>query len=163
MLEIGMHAGSRDALMPLFAEADDSETEIAQYKDRGDLFVARHDGEVVGQLLMVETAEPVVFELKSLAVYENWRSRGIGTALVKAGVAHCRQRGGRQLLVATAAASIGALQFYQRQGFRFHRIIRDFYSPERGYRPLELNGITLRDEIIFDMEVEPKITETVDA
>ena len=32
-------------------------------------------------------------------------------------------------------------------------IIRDFYSAERGYRPLELNGIPLRDEVILDLEL----------
>jgi len=55
--------------------------------------------------------------------------------------------------VATAAASIGALQFYQRQGFRFRRIIRDYYTSDRGYRPLELNGIALLDEVILDLEL----------
>jgi ribosomal protein S18 acetylase RimI-like enzyme len=103
--------------------------------------------------LITETDEAGTFELKSLAVEEAWRSRGVGAALVKAGVRHCRDRGGRLLLVATAAASIGALQFYQRQGFRLRRVIRDFYSAERGYRPLELNGIPLRDEVILDLEL----------
>ena len=51
---------------------------------------------------------------------------------------------------ATAAASIEALKFYQRLGFRIQRVIRDFYSAERGYRPLLLNGIPLRDEVILD-------------
>jgi aminoglycoside 6'-N-acetyltransferase I len=113
--------------------------------------VARRKGTIIGHLQIVETAEPGVFELKSLAVLEQWRSQGIGAALVGAGLEQCRRRGGRLLLVATAAASIQALQFYQRQGFRIARVIRDFYSPARGYRPLELNGIPLLDEVILDM------------
>lgn len=153
MLQIDLHQGPRDSLAPLFAEADDSESEIASYCDLGILFVARHEGAVVGQALIVETGEAGIFELKSLAVYEEWRSRGFGAALVQAAIRHCRDQGARLLLVATAAASIPALQFYQRQGFRIRRVIRDFYSAERGYRPLELNGIPLRDEVIFDLEL----------
>jgi len=153
MVEIALFEGSRDCLAPLFSEADDSESEIAAYRDLGEVLVARHLGEVIGQALIVETSEPGVFELKSLAVHEEHRSRGIGAELVAAAAKHCGARGGRELLVATAAASIGALQFYQRQGFRFRRIIRDFYVAERGYRPLDLNGIPLRDEIILDLAI----------
>jgi ribosomal protein S18 acetylase RimI-like enzyme len=153
MLQIALHAGPRHALATLFAEADDSASEIASYRDLGDLLVARNDETVVGLALIVETEEAGVFELKSLAVGEAWRSCGIGSALVTAVVQHCRQQGGQLLRVATAAASIRALQFYQRQGFRFRHIIRDFYGAERGYRPLELNGIPLLDEIIFDLPI----------
>jgi ribosomal protein S18 acetylase RimI-like enzyme len=151
MVEIALFEGSRDCLAPLFSEADDSESEIAAYRDLGDVLVACQSGEIIGQALIVETSKSGVFELKSLAVQEERRSRGIGAELVAAAAQHCGARGGRVMLVATAAASIGALQFYQRQGFRFRRIIRDFYSAERGYRPLDLNGIPLLDEIILDL------------
>jgi ribosomal protein S18 acetylase RimI-like enzyme len=154
MVEIELFDGPRRELDALFAEADDSESEIADYRDLGVVLVARQDGKVIGQALVVETGEPGEFELKSLAVAEECRSGGIGSALVQAAIRHCRARDARVLLVATAAASIGALQFYQRQGFRFRRIIRDFYSPERGYRPLDLNGIPLRDEIILDLMLQ---------
>ena len=153
MLDIDLYEGPRDMLAPLFAEADDSASEIARYRDLGEIFVAQRGGEFIGLALIVETDEGGIFELKSLAVDEAWRSRGIGAALVKTVVQHCRCRGGRRLLVATAAASIRALQFYQRQGFRFRRIIRDFYGAERGYRPIELNGIPLLDEIILDLPI----------
>ena len=150
-MEIVLHEGPRNLLAPLFAEADDSESEIAGYCHLGDILVARLGGELVGQLQIVEIAEPGVFEIKSMAVFGSWRSRGIGTALVHAAISYCRERRARLLLVATAAASIRAFQFYQRQGFRIARVVRDFYGSERGYRPLELNGIPLRDEVILDL------------
>src|SRR4051812_37869710 len=118
MLEISLYEGPREALARLFAEADDSESEIASYMDLGEILVARRDGEIVGQALVVETDKPEVFELKSLSVYEECRSQGIGGALVRAAISRCRERRAQLLLVATAAASIQALQFYQRQGFR---------------------------------------------
>jgi ribosomal protein S18 acetylase RimI-like enzyme len=153
MPRIRLHQGSRDELQPLLAEADDSESEIAAYRDLGDVLIAELSGEIVGHALIIATAERGTFEVKSLAVREDLRSRGIGGALIKAACDHCRNRGGRIVQLATAAASIPALQFYQRQGFRIRHVIRDFYSAERGYRPLELNGIPLRDELILYFEL----------
>jgi ribosomal protein S18 acetylase RimI-like enzyme len=151
MLQIEKYDGPREALAWLFAEADDSASQIGSYKDLGDILVAKRSGKIVGHAQIVEMAEAGAFELKSLAVDERWRSQGVGAALVQAAVAHCRDGGGRSLVVATAAASIPALKFYQRQGFRISRVIRDFYVPERGYRPLDLDGIPLLDEIILDI------------
>ena len=68
MTRIRLHQGSRDELQPLFAEADDSESEIAAYRDLGDVLIAEVDGEIVGHALIIETGEPGTFEVKSLAV-----------------------------------------------------------------------------------------------
>ena len=122
MPQIQIYEGSRDLLDPLFAEADDSEGQIAGYKNLGEVLVAVVDGDIVGQVLIAQTDEPETFEIKSLAVEESWRSQGIGAELVEAACAHCRQQQGRSVLVATAAASIAALKFYQRQGFRIRRV-----------------------------------------
>jgi GNAT superfamily N-acetyltransferase len=153
MLEIRNYEGSREHLQTLFEEADDSAEQIASYRDLGEVLVAAIEGAIVGHALIVEAEEAGTFEIKSLAVEERRRSSGIGAALVQRAAALCARRGARRLIVATAAASIRALQFYQRQGFRFHHVIRDFYALERGYRPLELNGIPLRDEVILDIDL----------
>lgn len=153
LVSISIHAGSREVLASLFAEADDSPSEIASYRDLGEVLVATEEGRIIGHAQIVPSEKEGVFELKSLAVSEDRRSQGVGAALVQAALAHCRANGARSIFVATAAASVGALKFYQRQGFRMQRIIRDFYSPSRGYRPLEINGIKLLDEVILDLVV----------
>ena len=66
-----------------------------------------------------------------------------------------RPRGGRPggrrrvsppILVATAAADVGNLRFYQRQGFRFRSIERDALTAATGYpEGLLIDGIELRD------------------
>ena len=152
-MQIHIHEGARDALQALFSEADDSDEQIASYCDLGEVLVAVDHGKIIGHAQVVGSNEQGIFEIKSLAVREDLRSQGVGAKLVAAACDHCRERGGRLVVLATAAASIPALQFYQRQGFRVQRVIRDFYSPERGYRPLELNGIRLRDEIILDLDL----------
>ena len=139
--------------MPLFAEADDSESQIAAYRDLGEVLVAQEAGIILGHVQMVPTDEPGSIEIKSIAVVEGMRSQGIGFALLQGALDHCRRQGAKLVSLATAAASIDALKFYQRNGFRLRRVIRDFYSPERGYRPLLIKGIPLLDEIILDFEL----------
>lgn len=152
-IEVRLHDGSRDELASLFSEADDSESEIAGYRDRGEVLVAVHAGAIVGHVQIVGTAESGLGEIKSIAVYEERRSQGVGTALIQAALGRCREKGVRRVQLATAAASIDALKFYQRLGFRIRRVIRDFYSPEHGYRPLLLNGIPLLDEVVLDIDL----------
>jgi ribosomal protein S18 acetylase RimI-like enzyme len=153
MIDIRLHEGSRAPLQPFFEEADDSASQISSYRDFGDLLVATINDEIVGMALVIGGIASSSFELKSIAVRNGLRSQGIGGALVTAACDHAKARGGRKMLVATAAESIPALQFYQRHGFRIHSVVRDFYSAERGYRPLQLNGIALRDEVILDREL----------
>ena len=151
MIEVKKHSGPRDALDVLFSEADDSESQIASYRDLGEVLVALDDGKIVGHVQIIGHGS--VAEIKSIAVYEGKRSLGIGAILIQAALDRCREMDVRLVQLATAAASTDALKFYQRQGFRIRRIIRDFYIPERGYRPHVLNGIPLLDEVILDLEV----------
>jgi hypothetical protein len=60
------------------------------------------------------------------------------------------------MVVATGAADVGNLRFYQRQGFRFRSVERDAFGPATGYPPrIEVDGIPLRDRVWLDQEVGP--------
>ena len=122
----------------------------------GQVLVARDNDVIVGHVQILEQEIPGVFELKSVAVCEARQSMGVGRKLVEAAVAYCRERGGRQLLVSTATADTGNLRFYQRQGFRLNRIVRDAFGPSRGYaREALIEGIPLRDQVVLDLELTP--------
>jgi hypothetical protein len=56
------------------------------------------------------------------------------------------------LVVATAAADVGNLRFYQRAGFRMRSVERDAFSPATGY-PTEtlIDGVELRDRVWLDL------------
>jgi hypothetical protein len=58
--------------------------------------------------------------------------------------------------VATGAADVGNLRFYQRQGFRFRSVRRDFFTPVNGYSAgIMVDGIELRDQVWLDREIQP--------
>ena len=62
-MEISHYDGPREHLAPLFAEADDSESEIASYIALGEILVARDDGNIVGHVQVVATSESSTFEI----------------------------------------------------------------------------------------------------
>lgn len=143
--------GDRDLLRPLFREADDSEQQLDAYLDLGAVFVAEDDGQVIGHLQLITGDDA---ELKSMAVAESRRGTGVGRALVRAALEHCRQNAAKRLLVATAAADIGNLRFYQRQGFRMLRIERDAFVPSTGYPDeIVIDGIPLRDRVWLSQDL----------
>lgn len=153
-MRVEVYQGDRAALMPLFRLAEDSETELAAYVGRGEVLVARAGGGIIGHAQIVEVDRKNVSELKSMAVRQGHQRRGVGRVLVAAVVDYCRARNVGRLTVATAAADIGNLRFYQRQGFRFRSIDRDAFGPWNGYKEDALiDGIPLRDRVVMDLEL----------
>ena len=69
------------------------------------------------------------------------------------------------MIVATAAADIGNLRFYQRCGFRFTAVERDAFGPATGYpEPIVIDGIPLRDRVwLARGAVSPVSTPSVPA
>ena len=154
-MQIHKYDGDRDnpILDALFALADDSEQSIAAYRDKGELFVALVDGNLVGELLLTEQT-PEVLEIKSVAVDEATRGIGVGDGLVEAAVERARDRGAQTLRVGTAAADLDNLGFYQRRGFRPFSVERDAFSPEKGYpEENECDGIPVLDRVWLELEI----------
>ncbi len=153
-MKIEPYLADRSALLPLFELADDSHSQIAGYIALGEIFVAREDETVLGHVQIVETGDAGVVELKSMAVIAARQGEGIGRSLFEAAVAHCRDHGRQRLIVSTATADIANLRFYQRQGFRMYRIVRDAFSPSNGYAAgTIIEGIPLRDQVFLERDL----------
>jgi hypothetical protein len=58
------------------------------------------------------------------------------------------------LAVATAAADVGNLRFYQRLGFRLRAVDRDAYTAAEGYaEAIVIGGIPLLDRVWLDQDL----------
>jgi GNAT superfamily N-acetyltransferase len=146
------HAGPRAPLRPLFELAEDSARELDSYIDAGVVLVALDGAAVIGHLQLTETDEPARAEIRNMAVDAARQRAGAGRALVAAAVERARAEGRAALVVATAAADVGNLRFYQRVGFRLLRVERDAFTPATGYAAgTEIDGIELRDRVWLDM------------
>ncbi len=154
LVAVGWYAGDRDALRPLFELAEDSPAELDSYLHSGRILVARIGPEVVGHLQLVDTGQPGQAEVKNMAVREDWQGRGFGRRLMRAALTLLAAEGTTMVRVATAAADIGNLRFYQRQGFRMRSIERDVLTDSAGYPPgAEVARIALRDRVWLDLQL----------
>jgi GNAT superfamily N-acetyltransferase len=148
-VRIAWYDDDRAGLRALFEEAEDSAAQLDVYISEGRVLVARLDETVVGHLQVVETDQDGEIELKSMAVAEDLRGSGIGTRLVEHALAAYREMGYQRMIVATAAADIDNLRFYQRRGFRFDGFDRDAFTAETGYDGIVIDGIPLLDRVWF--------------
>ena len=135
-------------LRPLFEEAEDSSSQLDRYTDDGVVLVVRQGSELLGHVQLVATGQAGTQEIKNIAVMASRRGARIGTHLIDAAVAGCRTSGITRVVVATAAADVGNLRFYQRCGFRITAIEPDAFTPANGYPdPVVVDGIELRDRV----------------
>jgi lactoylglutathione lyase len=144
-VRIEPHTGPRAELRALFEEAEDSAQELDAYLGAGEVLVAVAAGRVIGHLQLIDGAD--ASEIKNMAVAPDQRGRGVGRMLVRAAIDRTRSR----LVVATAAADVGNLRFYQRLGVRLRSVERDAFTPATGY-PAEIDGIPLRDRVWLELD-----------
>ena len=155
-VRIEVYEGSRDELRGLFELAESSPSELATYLQAGRVLVAvTEPGEVIGHLQLVPTGHPGHVEIKNMAVREDRQGTGIGRRLVRAAIDLAAAESATVVLVATAAADVGNLRFYQRQGFRLLSVERDAFGPATGYPPgIVIDGIPLRDRVWLDRPID---------
>jgi ribosomal protein S18 acetylase RimI-like enzyme len=148
---------TRDEFMPLLLLADDSETQVRSYYQLGDLFVLRGDDGAAVAMTLALPKPGGEAELKAVAVSPALQGQGVGRRMITLVLAELHAAGVRRVVVGTASSGIGQLAFYQKAGFRFATIERDFFTPARGYREgIEENGIPLRDMVWMDLELQAK-------
>ena len=150
MTRVERHTGPRDELRPLFELAEDSAVALDRDIGKGRVLVARDGDIVVGHLQITEGATPAELEVRNMAVAESHQGRGIGRELMRAAIALAAGEGRSTLLVATAAADVGNLRFYQRLGFRMRAIERDAFTAATGHGGIVSDGIELRDRVWLD-------------
>lgn len=143
---------AREKLRELFELAEDSAQQLESYLHAGRVLVARMAGEPVGYVQVTGTERAAEAEIKSIAVRASLQRRGVGRALIKAATRLARDAACSTLVVATAAADIDNLRFYQRLDFRMRSVERDAFTQAAGYRSgLQSDGIEVRDRVWFEL------------
>lgn len=152
-VRIEPHLRPRAELRSLFELAEDSDMELDSYIELGRVLVALAEDRVVGHIQIVDPDGPAA-EIKNMAVVKSHRGQGIGRALLATAIELARDDGRETLLVATAAADVDNLHFYQRAGFRMRSIERDAFTPATGYAARTMvDGVELRDRVWLDLEL----------
>lgn len=118
--------GDRRALAELFAAVAEERDGIAAEppvdvdkraasRDLERTFVAETAGEIVGELLVIESG--FGFGEIGMLVAADWRGRGIGTALVETAIDWARNRGLHKLTLSVFPHNEAAIALYRKCGF----------------------------------------------
>ena len=85
---------------------------------REELFIAEADGQPVGCIMICETTESDIGQLRIFAVEKEYRKFGIGSALIKAFMEKAKTSGYKKIILWTAAPLVDAIRHYERLGFK---------------------------------------------
>lgn len=129
----------------LLLEADPNKTLVSQYLEKGELFQAMADEQIIGVYLFLLTGSNQA-EIMNIAVEPLFRNQGIGRSLLQHAIEQAREKSIKALYICTGNSSIGQLALYQKMGFRISEIEKDFFTSHYSEEIIE-NGIICRDKI----------------
>lgn len=135
--------------LPLLLLADEQESMIDRYLERGDLFVM-FDGQNPIAVAVVMAEGNGVYELKNLAVTPVYQRKGYGRQMIEF---LCRHYSGacHTMLVGTGE-SRQTVSFYENCGFTYSHTVPDFFT--RNYdHPIIEDGRVLKDMIYFQRKL----------
>lgn len=135
--------------LPLLLLADEQESMIDRYLERGDLFVM-FDGQNPIAVAVVTAEGNGVYELKNLAVTPVYQRKGYGRQMIEF---LCRHYSGacHTMLVGTGE-SRQTVPFYENCGFTYSHTVLDFFT--RNYdHPIIEDGRVLKDMIYFQRKL----------
>ncbi|MEN1935344.1 GNAT family N-acetyltransferase [Paenibacillus sp. 102] len=131
--------------------ADPSEAQIQAYLQRGLIYVAKEEENVIGVYVLLET-RPQTMEIMNLAVLEEMQGKGIGRQLLQHAMQTAKEHHMHTLGIGTGNSSVTQLALYQKCGFRIFSIDFDYFSKHYEEEIIE-NGIVCRDMIRLTMEL----------
>lgn len=123
--------------------ADEQESMIDRYLERGEMFVAIDNGQIVAECVVTDETNGVG-EVKNLAVAPEHQRKGYGHQMLEFVAAHYQGRY-RELLVGTGD-NPQILRFYKRCGFVFSHTVSGFFV-EHYDHPIFEDGKQLVDMV----------------
>jgi len=141
-----VESGKRDFL-ELLLLADESESMIERYLERGELF-ALYDGGLKSVCVVTQESDDVC-ELKNIATYEQWHGKGYGSKLLEHVILHYKGKY-KTMLVGTGDVP-KALRFYQKNGFEISHRVENFFTDNYDH-PMFEDGVQLVDMVYLRRE-----------
>ncbi len=136
-------------LMDLLLSADPDKKAVLSYTSGSVVLVCTDNDIFVGIAVLLE--KPEVFELKNIAVLQEYRGKGIAKSMIAKVKQLAKELGATILEVGTGNSSLSQLALYQKCGFRMHSIERDFFGSYA--EPIVENGIRCIDMVRLRVEL----------
>lgn len=150
MMQIVRIEENKKRYLDLLLLADEQESMIDRYLERGDMYAGLIDEGAVCVCVVTDEGDGVL-EIKNLAVAPDRQGRGYGRAMIDF---VSRTYGGRSsiLRVGTGESPL-TLPFYQKRGFEIAGRIKDFFTNNYDH-PIIEGGVLLRDMVILEKEIK---------
>ena len=110
MIRIHPISGNKKQYLDLLLLADEQESMIDRYLERGEMFILS-DNDTVKASCVITCEDKGIYEIKSIAVYPEYQRQGIGSALLALAKQHTPT-------LLYFGAQPEAEQFYERNGCR---------------------------------------------
>lgn len=136
--------------LELLLLADEQESMVDRYLERGEMYAMEEDGETVAVAVVTEELLGV-YELKNIAVSPSWQKKGYGKRMLDFIEGRYRRAGGRSLLVGTGD-SPQTVGFYEHCGFSYSHRVVGFFTQNYDH-PIVEDGKLLVDMLYFRKEL----------
>lgn len=139
--------------LALLLLADEQESMIDRYLERGELFVLEENG--VKAVCVVTDEEDGVCELKNIAVTPDAQRQGYGKKLINYLINHYSEKY-TQMIVGTGDVP-SIIGFYQSCGFEYSHRVENFFTKNYDH-PMVEEGILLKDMIYLKQNMKTNFT-----
>lgn len=141
-MEIKVVRENKKQFLDLLLVADEQESMIDRYLERGELF-ALYDGGLRSICVVTRESDDVC-ELKNIATYDEWRGHGYGTTLLHHLFSH--YRGTYRLMLVGTGDSPRIMRFYRSNGFAVSHRVEGFFTDNYDH-PMFEDGVRLVDMV----------------
>ena len=147
-MEIKIIENDKKSFLDLLLLADEQESMIDKYLDRGTLFALYDDG--LKSICVVTDEGGGSFEIQNLATYGQFQRRGYGRQLLSHVFDHYKGKGGTMLVGTGDIPWI--VSFYRSCGFVFsHRLTN--YFLEHYDTPIFEGDVQLKDKVYLKLDL----------
>ena len=147
-MEIKQITDNKEQYMDILLIADEQENMINKYLNRGDLFALYDDDLKTVSVVTKENYD--TYEIKNIATYEKYRSKGYGGCMIKYIIQHYKNR--CKVLIVGTGENEKILSFYKNFGFIYSHTVKDFFIDNYDHEIFE-DGVQLKDMIYLKMGV----------
>jgi uncharacterized protein YhfF len=131
--------------------ADEDDDQIKKYKDSSTFWATMDDEEIIGIIGLNEINKEST-EIVCVAVDEEYQNKKIGTNLIEKTISYSKEKKYKEMIIKTGNCGIGQLYLYQRCGFRFDSINKN-YMIDNYKNPIYENDIQCIDQIILKYRI----------
>ena len=133
---------NKKQFLDLLLLADEQESMIDKYLERGDLF-ALYDDDLKSICVVTRESEDIC-ELKNIATYEKWQCHGYASKLLR--YIFNYYSGSCETITVGTGDYPPILRFYEKHGFRITHRVENFFTDNYNHLIFE-NGIQLVDMV----------------